>query len=204
MFKLPELSYSYDSLEPYIDVQTMDIHLNKHHQTYIDNLNNALLGFPDWQNKDLEYLLLNLSLIPESIRTAVKNNAGGHYNHSLFWLMMKKNGAVLSGQLLKDIEKKFISFDLFKKSFEDSAKSLLGSGWVWLVFSNSNGLEIVKSSNQDCPILKNIYPILVLDVWEHAYYLKYQNRRIDYIKAWWNVVNWDYAQDRYLQAIKNN
>lgn len=201
MFKLPELPYSYDALEPYIDAKTMEIHLTKHHQAYIDNLNKALQAYPELQLKSLEHLLLDLNALPEAIQTAVRNNGGGHYNHSLFWQMMKPNGAVLKGSLLHDIEKRFVHVDSFKESFENAAKSRFGSGWAWLVVNEQGDLEILSMANQDAPLALNIKPILGLDVWEHAYYLKYQNRRPDYIQAWWNVVNWDYVQERYLDIL---
>lgn len=201
MFVLPQLSYSYDALEPYIDARTMEIHVTKHHQAYVDNLNKALSDYSEWQNKDLDYLLLHLASLPDSIRNAVNNNGGGHYNHSLFWQMMKKDGASLNGLLLTDITKTFEHVDAFKESFDHAAKSRFGSGWAWLVLNKSGDLEIISTANQDAPILQGAYPLLGLDVWEHAYYLKYQNRRVDYIQAWWSVVNWDYVQQRYLEAL---
>lgn len=202
MFKLPNLPYSYDALEPYIDAQTMEIHLTKHHQAYVDNLNKALLGYPALQEKSLEQLLLDLNTLPESIQMAVRNNGGGHYNHSLFWQMMKQNGSLLKGPLLKDIEKRFVHIDSFKELFANAAKARFGSGWVWLVVNGQGELDIVSLANQDAPLTQEIKPILGLDVWEHAYYLKYQNRRPDYIQAWWNVVNWDYVQERYVDALR--
>lgn len=201
MFVLPKLSYSYDSLEPYIDARTMEIHLTKHHQAYVDNLNKALSAYPELQKKELEYLLLNLTSLPDSIQNGVNNNGGGHYNHSLFWQMMKKDGAPLKGLLLTDISKKFGHIDVLKESFDNAAKSRFGSGWAWLVLNKSGDLDIISTANQDAPILQGAYPLLGLDVWEHAYYLQYQNRRVDYIQAWWSVVNWDYVQQRYLEAL---
>lgn len=201
MFKLPNLPYSYEALEPYIDAKTMEIHLTKHHQAYIDNLNNALLGYPELQTKSLDDLLLNINALPEAIQTTVRNNGGGHYNHSLFWQMMKQGGSTLNGSLLKDIQKRFVHVDAFKESFENAAKSRFGSGWAWLVVNDEGELEVLSTANQDAPLLLNAKPILGLDVWEHAYYLTYQNRRPDYIQAWWNVVNWDYVQQRYLDIL---
>lgn len=201
MFKLPELPYSYDALEPYIDAQTMEIHLLKHHKAYVDNLNKALEGYPQYQDKKLDYLLLNLDILPEGLRTAVRNQGGGHYNHSLFWKMMKPEATQPSGLLLQDIEKRFTHIQAFKELFENAAKTRFGSGWAWLVVNSKGDLEVISMANQDAPLLQNAQPILGLDVWEHAYYLKYQSKRPDYIQAWWNVVNWDYAQERYLDIV---
>ncbi|MBI2353135.1 superoxide dismutase [Candidatus Dependentiae bacterium] len=202
MFVLPVLPYSYDALEPYIDAKTMEIHLTKHHQTYVTNLNKALHDYPDLQKKSLEDLLLYPSALPDNIKTAVKNNAGGHYGHSLFWKVMKKGGSPLQGDLLKDIDKQFGSFQTFKEKFENAAKTQFGSGWAWLVVKDKNKLEIIATSNQDVALTLTMQPILCLDVWEHAYYLHYQNRRADYIQAWWNVVHWDYVQELYAKAVK--
>ena len=198
MYKLPELSYAYDALEPYIDTKTMELHYTKHHQTYIDNLNAALKDYPALQNKPLEDLLKDLNALPEAIRTAVRNNGGGHYNHSLFWeYMTAKSPGEPTGKVKEAIEKKFVSFDAFKEQFNAAAKSRFGSGWAWLSFDAKGDLVITSTANQDTPISEGMEPVLGLDVWEHAYYLKYQNRRVDYIQAWWHVVNWDKVEDEY-------
>jgi Fe-Mn family superoxide dismutase len=192
MFTLPPLRYAFDALEPYIDAQTMEIHYTKHHQTYIDKLNEALAKHPNLQNKTLSWLLTHLPEIPEDIRTAVRNNAGGDANHTFFWLLMKKNGGGKpKGQLAQEITKTFGSFDNFQQKFNEAAKSRFGSGWAWLVLDMQGTLSIVSTANQDTPLSDGLAPILALDVWEHAYYLKYQNRRPDYISAWWNVIDWD-------------
>lgn len=198
MYKLPPLPYAYDALEPYIDARTMEIHYTKHHQGYIDHLNAALKDYPQWQNKPLEDLLKNLSAIPEAIRTAVRNNGGGDYNHTLFWGYMTPHAqAEPTGKLKDAIVQRFKSFDAFKEEFNDAAKGRFGSGWAWLSFDKAGNLGITSTANQDSPISENHVPILGLDVWEHAYYLKYQNRRVDYIEAWWHVINWDRIEEEY-------
>jgi Fe-Mn family superoxide dismutase len=201
MFTLPPLPYSFDALEPYIDAKTMEIHYTKHHQAYIDNLNAALLGHSELQRKTVEELLTQLELLPEDIRATVRNNGGGHYNHSLFWSWMSKKGGVASGRILEEIKKQFSSFDVFKEQFNKAAKSRFGSGWAWLVLAKTGNLEITSSANQDTPWSDGKIPLLGLDVWEHAYYLKYQNRRVDYIDAWWNVIYWDYVEELYRKQI---
>lgn len=189
--ELPKLPYAYDALEPFIDAKTMEIHHTKHHQAYVDKLNAALEKYPAFQEKSIEELLKNLTILPEEIRTAVRNNGGGHYNHSLFWKMMASPNA--SGQptgvLAEAINQKFGDFENFKKEFFQRAINLFGSGWTWLV-KGAAGLEIINTSNQDSPISDGLEIILGIDLWEHAYYLKYQNRRAEYIENWWNVVNW--------------
>ena len=200
MYTLPELGYNYDALEPFIDARTMEIHHKKHHQTYIDKLNKALEKYPKLQNRPVEELIRNLSMIPEDIRTAVQNHGGGHANHSFFWKILKKN-VEPSGEILKAINKKFKGIDNFKKLFKDAATTLFGSGWVWLVF-NGKELEIIKTPNQDNPITNRKIPLLGLDVWEHAYYLKYQNRRPEYVDAFFNVINWKQVNDNFLKAKK--
>lgn len=202
MFKVPELSYSYDALEPYIDAKTMEIHLTKHHQTYVNNLNKALEAYPDLAKKSVKELLEKLDSLPQDIQKAVQNNGGGHYNHSLFWKMMSPKSKPLQGPLLQAIEQTFGHFDAFQQQFEQAAKTRFGSGWAWLAFNRNGELEIFSTANQDSTILQGSTTILGLDVWEHAYYLHYQNRRPDYIQAWWNVVNWDYVQERYIDAAK--
>lgn len=201
--ELPALPYAYNALEPHIDAQTMEIHHGKHHAAYVNNLNAALEGHPDLQSKSLEELLQNLDSVPESIRTAVRNNGGGHANHSLFWEIMKPGGAnAPSGDLAAAIDEAFGSFDAFKEAFAKAAATRFGSGWAWLVVTKDGKLAVTSTPNQDTPIMDGDTPILGLDVWEHAYYLKYQNRRPDYIAAWWNVVNWDEVAARY-QAAKS-
>lgn len=202
MFTLPKLPYSYDALQPYIDAQTMEIHLTKHHQAYIDNLNKALQPYPDLQKLSLDDLLKTLKTLPEIIQTTVQNNAGGHFNHSLFWDMMTPKSKMIHGLLYQEIIKKFHTIELFQDQFNTAAKTRFGSGWAWLVMNLQGGLEIYSTANQDAVIMKNHVPLLGLDVWEHAYYLQYQNRRPDYITAWWSVVNWEFAEQQYCEVIK--
>ena len=190
-YELPKLEYDYNALEPYIDEQTMRIHHTKHHQGYVDKLNGALEKVPELKDKPVEELLKNLNSVPEAIRTAVRNNGGGHANHSLFWQVLKKNGGEPTGKLLEAIKKRWGSFDHFKTEFVNLASTLFGSGWVWLVKAEDNCLELTTTSNQDNPLSQGKTPILGLDVWEHAYYLKYQNKRPDYINAFFNIINWD-------------
>ncbi|MCA0982735.1 superoxide dismutase [Halobacillus yeomjeoni] len=200
-FELPELPYAYDALEPTIDKETMNIHHTKHHNGYVTKLNNALEGHADLQDKSLEELLANnISVVPEDIRTAVRRNGGGHANHSLFWTIMSPNGGgEPTGDLATQINDAFGSFDQFKEKFETTAKGRFGSGWAWLVVNNGN-LEVIDTLNQDSPLMEGKTPILGLDVWEHAYYLNYQNRRPDYVSAFWNVVNWDEVAKRFDAA----
>ena len=195
--ELPALPYAANALEPHIDEQTMNIHHGKHHNTYVTNLNNALEGHDDLASKSVEELISNLDAVPESIRTAVRNNGGGHANHTLFWqIMSPSGGGNPTGELGEAIDKKFGSFDNFKEEFAKAGATRFGSGWAWLVVNNGE-LEIMSTPNQDSPLMEGKTPILGLDVWEHAYYLKYQNRRPDYISAFWNVVNWDEVAKRY-------
>jgi Fe-Mn family superoxide dismutase len=203
-FKLTQLPYPYDALEPYIDAKTMEIHHTKHHQTYVDKLNTAIEKWPEGQALELDMILRNLDAVPEAIRTAVRNHGGGHYNHSLFWTFMKKDGGgEPKGELLEAIKSNFGSFDEFKEAFTNAALGVFGSGWAWLVKENQKSniknqkLFIVTTPNQDTPISQGHTPILGIDVWEHAYYLKYQNRRQEYIENWWNVVNWQQVEEYY-------
>ncbi len=190
-FHLPKLDYPYDALEPHIDAQTMEIHHTKHHQGYVNNTNAALEKYSDLQSKSVEQLLSDLSALPDDVRTALRNNAGGHANHSLFWRVMAPSaGGEPSGALADAIRSAFDDFNSFKDVFSKAAATRFGSGWAWLVVDGSGGLQVRSTANQDSPISDGLKPILGLDVWEHAYYLKYQNRRPDYVAAWWNVVNW--------------
>jgi Fe-Mn family superoxide dismutase len=194
--QLPSLPYAFEALEPHIDAQTMQIHHGKHHQAYINNLNAALEAHPDLQGKSIEDLIKDLNALPDAIRTAVRNNGGGHANHSLFWTLMAPNaGGAPTGKAAEAITGTFGSFDAFKEQFAKAATTRFGSGWAWLV-SSSGKLAIESTANQDSPIMEGKKPILGLDVWEHAYYLKYQNRRPDYIAAFWNVVNWETVNGR--------
>jgi superoxide dismutase, Fe-Mn family len=197
-FELPPLPYASDALEPHIDAKTMEIHHGKHHGTYTTNLNKALEGHSDLQGKSIEELLAGLDSLPESIRTVVRNNGGGYANHNLFWEIMSPNGGGQpSGDLAQAINSAFGSFDAFKEKFANAGVTRFGSGWAWLIVESGGGLSITSTPNQDTPLMEGKTPILGLDVWEHAYYLNYQNRRPDYIAAWWNVVNWDEVARRY-------
>jgi Fe-Mn family superoxide dismutase len=196
-FELPPLPYPVDALEPYIDAQTMTIHHDKHHQAYVTNLNGAIEKHPELASKSLEELLMDLNSVPEDVRTVVRNHGGGTWNHSMFWeIMGPKAGGAPKGELAKAVDTAFGSFDAFKSEFEKAANGRFGSGWAWLV-KKGNGLAIVSTANQDNPFSENMTPILGIDVWEHAYYLKYQNRRAEYVTNWWNVVNWDAVAERY-------
>ena len=200
-FTLPALPYAFDALEPHIDAKTMEIHHDRHHATYVANLNKILADTPELaRNPPIEILLKKLDSTPEKVRTPLRNAAGGHYNHSLFWHLMKKNGGgEPKGDVAKAIETSFGNFNNFKTAFSEAATKVFGSGWAWLVLSEGK-LAIEPSPNQDTPLSAGRQPILGLDVWEHAYYLKYQNKRADYIAAWWNVVNWDYVAERFGKA----
>jgi superoxide dismutase, Fe-Mn family len=190
VFTLPKLGYAYDALEPHIDARTMEIHHSKHHQAYITNANNALAGQASLQNKSAEQLLANLSALPEAVRTTLRNNVGGHVNHTFFWRIIGPNaGGAPTGPVADGINAAFGSFDAFKSQFTDAAMKRFGSGWAWLVMKERK-LSITSTANQDSPLSEGATPILGLDVWEHAYYLKYQNRRADYVTAFWSVVNW--------------
>lgn len=198
MFKLPELSYNYNSLEPYIDTLTMETHHSKHHQAYVNNLNAALEKHPDYSNWSIEELIKDYTKLPADIQTAVRNNAGGHYNHSLFWKWLSKDGgASPSGALLEAINKSFGDFSSFQAQFKAAALGRFGSGWAWLVKDQEGKLSIVSTANQDNPLTNGYEVLLGLDVWEHAYYLKYTNRRGDYIDEWWNIVNWSQVEKSF-------
>lgn len=203
-FVLPALPYDFGALEPYIDARTMEIHHDKHHQAYINNLIAALEKRPDFQPTSVESLLIDLPLVPEDIRAAVRNNAGGHFNHSLFWKIMKKNGGGKPNGLIADeINKAFGGFTEFQSIFNDRAKSVFGSGWAWLSFHHATGKLVVTAlPNQDSPLSYDATPIMGLDVWEHAYYLQYQNKRPDYISAWWHVIDWDMVEENYRAIIE--
>ncbi len=230
-YKLPPLPYSFDALEPHIDARTMEIHHDKHHAAYVTNLNKAVADYPEVGKKSVEELVMDLNAVPEKIRTAVRNNGGGHYNHSLFWQMMKKDGGgEPAGELARAIEANFGKFADLKTKFNEAATKVFGSGWAWLVLGPDKKLHIISTPNQDPTIMDVVasnsaakkalaeryglnpatgvtansekIPLLGLDVWEHAYYLKYQNKRVDYITAWWNVVNWDFVAERYAKFAK--
>ncbi|MEM4326016.1 MAG: superoxide dismutase [Candidatus Pacearchaeota archaeon] len=187
--QLPPLGYAYNSLEPYIDARTMEIHYSKHHQAYVDNLNKALEG-TDLENKEVEELLKYLEKLPRDRRKTIRNNAGGHFNHSFFWRILKKD-VKIGGIILERINKEFGGVEEFRRIFKSCALSLFGSGWVWLVLNKKGRLKIIQTKNQDTPLSKGEIPLIACDVWEHAYYLKYQNRRGDYIDAFFNVINWE-------------
>lgn len=200
-FELPPLPYAEDALEPHIDARTMSIHHDKHHAGYTRKLNAALEGHADWQNKSVEEILGNIDQVPADIRTAVRNNGGGYANHRLFWTVMSPDGGgEPSGALANAINAKFGSFDAFKEKFSSTAAGQFGSGWGWLVVKEDGSLDVYSTPNQDSPYMQGDTPILGVDVWEHAYYLNYQNRRGDYIDAWWNVVDWDKVAENYEAA----
>jgi Fe-Mn family superoxide dismutase len=195
--ELPKLPYPYDALEPYIDARTMEIHHTKHHQAYVNGLNTALEKAPDLQQKSVEELLRGINSVPEAIRTAVRNHGGGHTNHAMFWQIMgPRKGGEPKGNLADALKRAFGGFDKFKEQFTSAATTRFGSGWAWLVVAGGK-LEVISTANQDNPLMDGKMPIMGLDVWEHAYYLKYQNRRPDYITAWWNTVNWDEVSRRF-------
>ena len=197
-FELKALPYAYDALEPYIDKETMMLHHDKHEKAYLDNLNKAIAKYPELYKKGLEGILKDLNSVPEDVRETVKNNAGGVYNHDFFWsIMSPEKDQNPNGDLLKAIIKAFGSLDNFKTKFKDAALGRFGSGWAWLVLDKDGNLSIISTANQDSPISQGLTPILGLDVWEHAYYLKYQNKRGDYIDNWWHVVNWKQVEDNY-------
>ncbi len=205
LFVLPPLPYSYNALEPYIDARTMEVHYTKHHQSYADQLNKALERYPEVMVSSVSDLLEHLDTVPEDIRSAVRNHGGGFYNHTFFWNCMRPYTPAAqqapTGPLRAAIDRDFASFDAYKKEFSVAAKNRFGSGWVWLVCKSDGLLTIITTANQDSPISDGYIPILGLDLWEHAYYLHYQNRRADYIDAWWNLVNWPFAESCYAKAI---
>lgn len=204
-YELPQLPYAYDALEPYIDAKTMETHYSKHHQTYVNKLNEALDKHPEIADKPLEELLANPDAVPEDIRTAVRNHGGGHWNHSFFWTVMGPAAAAgvpsaPSGELAGAIVTAFGDLDKFKEEFTKAAAGVFGSGWAWLVIGEDGKLAIVPTANQDSPLAKKQKPVLCLDLWEHSYYLRYQNRRPEYIDAWWSVVNWSAVEEYYRKA----
>ncbi len=202
-FSLPPLPYAPEALEPHIDKMTMEIHHGKHHAAYVNNLNKALESAPGLAGKSIEQILANnCAAVPENVRTAVRNNGGGHVNHSMFWKIMAPNaGGAPVGNVAQAINATFGSFDSFKEKFNQAAATRFGSGWAWLVRSG-NSVDVISTANQDSPLMEGKYPVMGLDVWEHAYYLKYQNRRPDYINAWWNTVNWAEVEARFKQSEK--
>jgi superoxide dismutase, Fe-Mn family len=202
MFILPELPYTYNALEPFIDEETMHVHHDGHHATYVKNLNDVLIGHDEFLNMDIEELLRSLDKVPEDIRTKVKNNAGGHFHHSLFWTIMKQGGGgEPTGEISKLINEAFGDFKSFKEKFNTSALGLFGSGWTWLILDDGK-LVIENTPNQDSPISAGKYPLFAIDLWEHAYYLKYKNKRVDFIEAWWNVINWGEIEKRLQLSSK--
>ena len=199
-FELPTLPYSYNALEPYIDTETMHLHHDKHHATYVNNLNAALQSHP-FVNLPVEEVVRRINEVPENVRTAVRNNGGGHVNHTMFWEIMIPGGSKTpAGELATAINAKFGSLEAFKTTFNDAGVKRFGSGWAWLILNKNGELEVTSTANQDSPFMEGTFPVLGNDVWEHAYYLKYQNRRPDYLNAWWNVVNWDEVAKRYIRA----
>jgi Fe-Mn family superoxide dismutase len=202
-FELAPLPYDYSALEPVIDRQTMHLHHDKHHAGYVQNLNAALAKHPELAKLSVEELLRKTQNLPEEIRTAVRNHGGGHANHSMFWkIMMPKGGGKASGQVAEGIQNEFGGFDGFLEKFNEAGAKHFGSGWVWLVRSTTGKLQILTTPNQDSPLMQGLYPILGNDLWEHAYYLQYQNRRADYLKAWWNVLNWKEVNRRYEESLE--
>lgn len=202
-YQLPDLPYAYDALEPFIDARTMEIHHQKHHGTYVSKLNATLAGFPDLLSRDIADLLKGLNALPENIRQGVRNHGGGHYNHMIFWnLMGPKKGGTPTGDLGRILDKTYGNFAKFKEEFTSAAVNRFGSGWAWLVLDRHQKLLITSTANQDTPLSEGNEIIMGLDIWEHAYYLKYQNRRPEYIENWWNTVDWEKVNGRYIQMIK--
>jgi Fe-Mn family superoxide dismutase len=204
-YELPPLPYDYSALAPHIDAQTMQLHHDKHHQAYVNNLNTALQGLSQFDGVSVEDLMRRINEVPENVRTAVRNNGGGHANHSMFWQIMKANGGGQpTGALADAINSTFGSFGQFQTTFNDNGGKRFGSGWTWLVVDQGGKLQALSTANQDSPLMDGLYPVMGNDVWEHAYYLTYQNRRPDYLKAWWNVVNWDEVAKRFQQATSGH
>ena len=202
-FELASLPYDYSALEPYIDTQTMQIHHDKHHAAYVTNLNKALESAPELAGKSIDEIVANLSAVPEKIRQAVINNGGGHYNHTLFWeIMGPKGGGEPKGDLAKAIDAAFGNYEGLREKMNNAGMTRFGSGWAWLVADKAGQLQVLSTANQDCPLSNGQQPLVGIDVWEHAYYLKYQNRRADYLGAWWNVVNWEAVAARYASLKK--
>jgi Fe-Mn family superoxide dismutase len=202
-FTLPPLPYPYDALEPSIDKMTMEIHHDRHHKAYVDNLNKATEGHPNLQSKSVEDLLRDFKSVPANIQTAVRNNGGGHANHTMFWeIMGPRAGGTPSGDLAQAINSTFTDFNNFKAKLKEAAGARFGSGWAWLIVGTDGKLQIISTANQDSPLMDGQTPVLGIDVWEHAYYLKYQNKRPDYVDAWWNVVNWNNVAQRFAKAKK--
>lgn len=203
-FTLGELPYEYNALDPHIDEETMRLHHTKHHQAYVDNLNKALEEAPEYQKYTIEELLTNLDVLPASIKERVRNHGGGHFNHTLFWDLMTAQAAERPTELVAgQINKFFGSFDSFKAEFDKAALSRFGSGWAWLCVKSDKTLTVISTPNQDTPLAQGLYPILALDVWEHAYYIKYRNKRAEYVSAWWNVINWKHVEKLYHNALKH-
>jgi superoxide dismutase, Fe-Mn family len=203
VFKLPPLTYAYNALEPHIDATTMKFHHDKHHAAYVKNLNAAVAKYPQLKTKTVEQLLLSLNTLPKDIQTTVRNNGGGHLNHSMFWQIMgPKGGGAPTGAIAAAINSNFGSFDRFKAQFNEAGTKVFGSGWAWLARSKDGKLQIISTPNQDNPITQGLYPIMGNDVWEHAYYLKYQNRRPEYLSAWWSVINWNEVNNRFAKSLK--
>lgn len=201
LFELPSLKFDFNALEPAIDAKTMEIHHGKHHATYVNNLNKAFESAPEYYAQPIEKILSEINKVPETIRTAVRNNGGGHANHTLFWEILNPGGKKApTGTLLAELEKTFLSLDGFMEKFASAAATRFGSGWAWLVLDNEKKLQVYSTANQDSPLMDSHTPLLGLDVWEHAYYLNYQNRRPDYIKAFWSVVNWSYVEEEYSKS----
>ncbi|MDP1729548.1 MAG: superoxide dismutase [archaeon] len=200
VFSLPKLNFTYSDLEPFIDAKTVEVHYSKHHQTYCDKFNGAIEKHLKLSEKSAEELLIELDRIPEDIRTAVRNFGGGYVNHNFFWSILAPAGQKCKGKLLKEIIKKFGSFEEFKNKFSENALKVFGSGWTWLVLNNGE-LEIMNTANQDSPLTQGKIPLLVIDVWEHAYYLKYQNKRVEFIESWWNIINWNKVNEIFESAV---
>lgn len=202
-YTLPKLSYAYDALEPHIDARTMEIHHTKHHQAYVNNVNAALEGHADLANLSVEELVSHINSVPENVRTAVRNNGGGHANHTMFWSIMKPGGGGQpKGELAKAIEQQLGGFDAFKQALTKAALGRFGSGWAWLTLNGDHKLLVEDTANQDSPLMQGHFPVLGIDVWEHAYYLKYQNRRPEYVEAWFNTIDWDAVTERYQLGLK--